>query len=213
MDPEIISLVLSIVTAVAAIVAIIISVTQICISNKQSLLDRRLKIYLTVKWMKALCDEHKNIPNDYLSDSRDEPIYTVDLFFIWMTNSSFLEEIQPSIHHILEGEWHRKYLLKIEELRNMCEEARLVFPGRIGFPLADFIYYYEEMLVSMYKYQIAIKEISKESSDNKVPFPKNNTLENGCRKTMVNRIKGTFDLAIRLDNDGVLEKAKNKIKL
>lgn len=137
---SIISLILSAVTVIAAITALVISVVQIRKSNKQSLFDRRLKAYLTVSWMKSLCNEYENISKQYLEDARNRPIYSIELLFVWMTNSSFLEEIQPLMEHVLEGEWQRKYLLKMEELRNICEEVRLIFPENIGFPLADFIF-------------------------------------------------------------------------
>ena len=203
---EIASFVLAIVTGAAAVIALIISIVQITTSNKQALFERRLKAFLTIKWMKQLCDENASLKETVLKD-KNEPMFSIDLFFVYMTNSSDLEVLQTVVGHVLESEYQRKYLLKIEELRSLCEEVRLIFPESIGYQLADFVYYYEEMLVAMYKYQVAIKSISKEL-DNK-PFPKDNSLENRQRKDAIRLIEGTFLLSEKLYNNGTLEKAKS----
>ncbi len=207
---EIASFVLAIVTGAAAVIALIISIIQITTSNKQALFERRLKAFLTIKWMKQLCDENTSLKETFLKD-KDEPMLSIDLFFVYMTNSSDLEVLQTVVGHVLESEYQRKYLLKIEELRSLCEEVRLIFPESIGYQLADFVYYYEEMLVAMYEYQVAIKSIRKESE--KKPFPVNNSVEVRQRKSMIRFIEGTFLLSERLFKNGILEKAKSSIKL
>lgn len=209
----ILNLVFSIVASIIAVIAVFISVIQIKKSNKQALFERRLKAYLTVKWMKALCDEHESISKTYLEEARKGPLLSIDLLFVWMTNCSALEEIQPVIHHILEGEFQRKYLLKMEDLRNLCEEVRLIFPENIGYKLADFIFYYEEMLVSIYKYQIAINGIEKECKENTKPLSSDNQLENSQRKIVVKNVNGTFELSKKLFSDGTFENAKKSIKI
>lgn len=210
MEP-VLNIVLSVITAFAAIVALGISVAQIIKSNKQSLFDRRLKAYLTVKWMKSLCDSNKELADDYLKDAEEGPLHALDYFFVLMTNTTFLEGVQSAISHVLEPEYQRVYLLKIEELRNLCEEVRLIFPEYIGYPLADFIFYYEEMLVAIYKYQVAFENISKKCTDSNKPFPGDNALENSQRKTVKKYISGTFELSERVF--GYLETAKRIIKL
>lgn len=210
---DVTNIIVSIVTAVTAVIAIIISVVQITKSNKQSLFDRRLNAYLTVKWMKSLCDENKSLATSYLQDGKTEPIFSIDLMFNMMTNCNYLEEIQGTLSHALESEYQRKYLLKIETLRNLCEEVRLIFPKNIGYPLADFIFYYEEMLVTMYKYQVAIDGITKECQQFNRPFPKDHSLENRCRTNLIKYLSGTFELAERLWKEGTLQKAVNQIKL
>ncbi len=87
-----------------------------------------------------------------------------------MVNCTFLENIQGTLSHTLESKFQRKYLLKMEALRNMCEEVRLIFTENIGYPLADFIFYYQEMLVSMYKYEIALNGLEKECQEANMPL-------------------------------------------
>lgn len=205
-------IIVSVVTAIAAIVALVISVIQISKSNKQSLFERRLNAYLKIRWLKALCDENNSFNENYLKEAKEGPVLVLDIFSC-MTNNSYLEEIQPVINHVLELEWQRKYLLKIEELRSLCEEVRLIFPENIGYSLADFIFYYEEMLVSMYKYQIALNHLEKESKELNRPLPTDDSLENNCRSVVVRNIEGTFELSERIFKEGTLEKAKKAIKL
>lgn len=207
--PEI---VLSIITALTAVIALLISIAGIKMSNKQSLFDRRLKVYLNIKWMKLLCDEHNKLANTYIKDSKDGPLLSVDFMFNLMTNCSFLEEVQGFLSHTLESECQRIFLLKIESLKSLCDEARLIFPKSIGYPLSDFIYYYEEMLLAMYKYQIALNAINKEYGKNN-KFPNDHPLENKCRERLVGTLSGTFERSRRLQNDDILQKASKKIKL
>lgn len=205
------NIILSIVTALTAIIAIIISFVQIIKNNKQALFERRLRAYLKIKWMKSLCDENKSIFNSYMCDLEEGPVKIMDLFFMSMTNVSYLEEIQECIKHVLEPDYQRKYLIKIEELRSLCEEVRMIFSENLCHTLADFIYYYEEMLVSIYKYQVVVNNISKYCIQNKLPFPDDNSLENSKRKEMIKYISGTFELAEKLDSS-TLDKFRSKIK-
>ncbi len=210
----VLSLVFSIITAITAVVAIFISIIQVRKSNKQSLFERRLRTYLTTKWMKSLCDENSTIAKEYIKDAETDLLLSIDFLFILMTNCTFLEEIGPAITNTIENkELHRKYLLKIEELRNMCEEVQLIFPDDIGHQLADFIFYYEEMLIALFKYKVAIDSIRQECRPKMEPLRKDDEFENKVRKEAVKYISGTFELAERLTLDGIFDKARKTIRL
>lgn len=208
----IVEIVLSTITAFTAVVAVFISIAGIKKSNKQSLFDRRLNVYLNIKWMTSLCDENNMLAKTYINDSKDEPLLSIDFMFNLMTNCSYLEEVQGLLSHTLESEYQRKFLLKLESFKSLCEEARLIFPESVGYPLADFIYYYGEMLLSMYKYQIALNGMNKKYGENN-ELPNDDQLENGCRERLFKNLSGTFELSCRLQNDGILQKASKKIKL
>ena len=214
MEPEtIINLIMAAITAATAIAAIVISVIQISKSNKQSLFDRRLNAFLKVKWMAALCDENQKLYKSYVSDANKGPVFDMDCLFGWLTNNAFLEDIQLVIKHPLDFELQKKYLSKMEELRNLCEEVRLIFPESIGYPMADFLFNFEELLVAMYKYQVAFESISKSCEQTNRPFPENNDLEAKCRQRFLRYLNGTFGYSEKLNKEGVLEKAKARIKL
>ena len=210
---SIIGVVVSIITAIAAVTALFLSLIQISKSNKQALLDRRIKSLLLIKWMKALCEEHSAFVRDYLNKMDKGPLFTADLLFLLLTNTSFLEEIQPAINHVLESEWQRQYLLKIGEMKNLCEEVRLVFPKKIRNILSDFVFYYEEMLVALYKYQVAFNSIKEECIDSKKHFPDNNELENKCRNKVKKYVSGTFDLALKLTDKKIIERSEKYIRI
>ena len=209
----ILNLVFSIVTALVAVIALIVSVVQIQKANKQSLFDRRLRAYLTIKWMKLLCDQNESIAKQYIEDAKNEPLLSIDLLFVWMTNCSALEEIQPVIHHTLEPDYQRKYLIKMEEIRNMVEEIQLIFPSSYSYSLADFVVYYEEMLVAIYKYKVGVASISEEEKEIGKPFPKNNSFEKNLRAIVVKYVSGTFELSKRIALEGLFDKAKKSIRL
>lgn len=208
----IVEIVLSTITALTAIVAVFISIAGIKKSNKQSLFDRRLNVYLNIKWMTSLCDENNMLAKTYINDSKDGPLLSIDFMFNLMTNCSYLEEVQGLLSHTLESEYQRKFLLKLESLKSLCEEARLIFSENIGSALGDFIYYYEEMLLSMYKYQIALDGMNRKYGENN-KLPNNDKLENACREKLIKYLSGTFELSCRLWNEGILEKVKKTIKL
>lgn len=210
---SIIGIVLSSVTSTVAIIALFISVVQIRKSNKQSLFEKRLNAFLNIKSMKSLCDQHKDIIAHYLDEIKDGPVFTVDLLFVWMTNNAFLETIQPSIHHVLETEWQRKYLLKVEELKSLREEAKLIFPKKYNNKISDFVSSYQELLISLYKYQVAYKDISKECHELKKPFPKNNQLEIRCRKSIENNLSLLIALSEEMSEKEILKKLSRDIRL
>lgn len=210
---SIISFVLSAITAFTAIAAIVISIVQISKSNKQSLFDRRLKAYLTIKWMKSLCDHNQSALPSVLNEAKNGPIQTLDLVFVWMTNDAFLEEVQPVITNCLDNELQRKFLIKIEDLRNLCEEVRMVFPESVSERLADFIYSYEEMLMAIYRYQICLNHLLDWSEKTKRPLPENDGNEMKMRAIVVKYLTDTFGFSKLLDKESSLLKAKKKIRL
>ena len=88
----------SIVTAIAAIVALIVSVSQVRVSNKQRLLDRRLCLWIKAHGLMELCGKNRS----FLVKRGDEPEFANDLMFQWMTNNSLLCDIGPAVGHVLE---------------------------------------------------------------------------------------------------------------
>lgn len=83
------------ITVTVAIIALFISCYQARLSNKQSLFNRRLNIWITVnKLMSVYINNAENLKQN------DEPQMAVDLLFIWLTNTTFLQSISPSINHV-----------------------------------------------------------------------------------------------------------------
>ena len=149
----------SVITALASILALGISIHQTMLSNKQHLFDRRLKAYILANGLMALCKEHYGL----LSAKREiYPQFANDYDFIWLTNNSYMESQAEAIEHPMEPPFHKEFLRKIEELRNMAMEFELIFKGEVASRYANFLRVYAETLTMMYRYQIVINKMNKE---------------------------------------------------
>ena len=151
----------TVMTSVAAFIALYLSVRQIQLSNKQQLFDRRLKAYMLANSIISLCKENYM----WLSEKREaEPQLTNDIVFMWFTNNTYMESQAKAILQPLEQPFHNDFLKKLEELRSMAIEFKLIFKGDVALLYCDFLRDYEKTLTAMYKYQIIIKKINEENS-------------------------------------------------
>ena len=151
----------TVMTFVAAFIALYLSVRQIQLSNKQQLFDRRLKAYMLANSIISLCKENYM----WLSEKREaEPQLTNDFVFMWFTNNTYMESQAKAILQQLEQPFHNDFLKKLEELRSMAIEFKLIFKGDVALLYCDFLRDYEKTLTAMYKYQIIIKKINEENS-------------------------------------------------
>ena len=103
----------AIVTALIAIIALFQTHTQIKISNKQFLFDKRLKKYLLIKGLLDLYRENEGILN--YSNNSDEEAIIVDLQFISLTNNTYLKDITCIITEPKNNEFKNNFLIKMEE--------------------------------------------------------------------------------------------------
>lgn len=144
------------ISAIVAIIALFISCYQARLSNKQSLFNRRLNIWITVdKLMGVYAKNAKNLKQD------DEPQMAIDLLFVWLTNTTYLQSVSASINHVLDAEHQLKLHLKLDEMRSLAMEARFCFKGKSGEAIAEFIEAYQSLLFSMYQYQILLNKMSR----------------------------------------------------
>lgn len=148
------------ISAIVAIIALLISCYQARLSNKQSLFNRRLNIWITVdKLMSVYVKNAKNLEHD------DEPQMAIDLLFVWLTNTTYLQSVSASIHHVLDAEHQLKLHLKINEMRSLAMEARFCFKNKSGDAIAEFIEAYQSLLFSMYQYQILLNKMSQSAKE------------------------------------------------
>lgn len=64
---------------------------------------------------------------------KDEPIFSIDMWFMWMTNNSYLEKIAPAINNPLNGESHKELLKKLESLKEVSTKIKFIFSLRNQF--------------------------------------------------------------------------------
>ena len=147
----------SCVSAAAAVVALFLSGRQIRLSNKQALFDRRISIWLVTKGLLELYrkSEHN------LATRNEGPQFALDQDYAWLTNNTFLCEVGPAANHPLEAEYQKLLLIKLEELKRLALEARLVFKGSPSEAISGFLLDYQELLFAIYRYQILIVNVKK----------------------------------------------------
>ena len=142
------------ISAIVAIIALLISCYQARLSNKQSLFNRRLNIWITVdKLMSVYVKNAKDLEHD------DEPQMDIDLQFALLTNTTYLQSISTSINHALDAEPQLNLHLKLDEMKSLAMEARFCFKGKSGNAIAEFIEAYQSLLFSMYQYQIPLNKM------------------------------------------------------
>lgn len=148
------------VSTIVAIIALLISCYQARLSNKQSLFNRRLNIWITVdKLMSVYAKNAKNLEHD------DEPQMAVDLLFVWLANTTYLQSISASINNVLDAEHQLNLHLKLDEMSSLAMEARFCFKGKSGDAIAEFIEAYRSLLFSMYQYQILFNKMLQSSKE------------------------------------------------
>lgn len=101
----------------------------------------------------------KNLEHD------DGPQMAIDLLFVWLTNTTYLQSISASINHVLEADPQLKLHLKLDEMKSLAMEARFCFKGKSGDAITEFIEAYQSLLFSMYQYQILLNKMSQSSKE------------------------------------------------
>ena len=144
----------AIITASIAIIALLQTHKQIKISNKQYLFDKRLSKYLLAKGLLELYKDNESLL-DYTDDPDNEAII-VDYQFINLTNNNYLKDVTCIINEPRNNEFKNNFLVKIEELKQLSNEVRFLFPNKSGLLLSNFIIKYQDTLMELYKYQVLL---------------------------------------------------------
>lgn len=150
----------SCVSAGVAILALFVSLRQGRMANRQSLFDRRLKIWIITEKLMQLYRI-----NSGLLKKGDEPRFAISLCFELLTNTTFLQEISPAISHVLESEHQLRLHLKLDEMKSLSVEATFVFKGQPKTVIAEFIDAYQALLFTIYQYQIILNTMQADSKE------------------------------------------------
>lgn len=150
----------SCVSAGVAILALFVSLRQGRMANRQSLFDRRLKIWVITEKLMQLYQI-----NSGLLKKDDEPRFAISLCFELLTNTTFLQEISPAISHVLESEHQLSLHLKLDEMKSLSMEATFVFKGQPKTVIAEFIDAYQALLFTIYQCQIILNTMQANSKE------------------------------------------------
>lgn len=206
---------LSIITIIATLIALWQTHKQIKISNKQYLFDKRLSNYLLAKGLLELYKDNESLL-DYTDDPDNEAII-VDYQFINLTNNNYLKDVTCIINEPKNNELKNNFLVKIEELKQLSNEVRFLFPNKSGLLLSNFIMKYQSVLMELYKYQIVLDLIKKDKIPRKNK-PTYNELQNEYgelkhRHRLYDAIDDLKKSFYEVVNKKVINKIEKSIKL
>ena len=159
--------------------------------------------------MSVYAKNAKNLEHD------DKPQMAIDLLFVWLTNTTYLQSISASINKVLDADLQLKLHLKLDEMRSIAVEARFCFKGKSGEAIAEFIEAYQSLLFSMYQYQILFNKMLQnareyqwtleqayerldEPNQRKELFEKENALAASYKTLCQQKIRGAIQHQIKL---------------
>lgn len=201
---------LPIITIIATLIALWQTHKQIKISNKQYLFDKRLSKYLLAKGLLELYKDNESLL-DYTDDPDNEAII-VDYQFINLTNNNYLKDITCIINEPKNNEFKNNFLVKIEELKQLSNEVRFLFPNKSGLLLSNFIMKYQNVLMELYKYQIVLDLMKKDEIPRKNK-PTYNELQNEYGELKHrHRLYDAIDDLKKSYHEAVSKKVINKIE-
>lgn len=201
---------LPIITIIATLIALWQTHKQIKISNKQYLFDKRLSKYLLAKGLLELYKDNESLL-DYTDDPDNEAII-VDYQFINLTNNNYLKDITCIINEPKNNEFKNNFLVKIEELKQLSNEVRFLFPNKSGLLLSNFIMKYQNVLMELYKYQIVLDLMKKDEIPRKNK-PTYNELQNEYGELKHrHRLYDSIDDLKKSYHEAVSKKVINKIE-
>ena len=203
---------LSLITGLTAVIALVLTLMQIRLSNKQSLFERRLECYLKIDGLMQLYKENQKLLE---TERKDEPLFALDLEFLWLTNNTYLEEASEAIKKPLENPEHKKFLVKREELKKLSAETELIFKGRSAKTISCFISDYEQLLFKMYQYQILLNNMRNYSEQFKATLEvaQKGVNETAYREKLLQAYANIKMAYLQVSQNHVMEKLKNQIKL
>lgn len=140
---------------------------QIELNIKQSLFERRVTSWKIIKALYLSIDDENFIIN---KEDIDFPMF----LYIKLTNNYYLQDIGNSIRGKNEKDhtWRRKqdgFFKKINEITLLSYEITLLFSGKEGEQISNFINSYKEMIKSVRRYEWEIdnlRELSEVRNEN-----------------------------------------------
>ncbi|WP_285011239.1 hypothetical protein [Lactococcus garvieae] len=130
---------------------------QIDLNIKQSLFERRVSSWKIIKALYLSFDDENFIIN---KEHSDFPFY----IYLKLTNNYYLQDIGNSIRGKNEKDhtWRRKqdsFLMKMNEMTLLSYEITLLFSGKEGEQISNFINSYKEMIKSVRRYEWEIDNL------------------------------------------------------
>ncbi len=158
---------------------------------------------------------YKENREDILNDRDQSPYLTVDMTFLHLTNNSYLCDIGKVIQNLLNPPLQRKFLIRLEDLKELSQQVRFSFTDSDAEKLSEFIIQYQRTLHELYKYQIIIKKMDEENDKNTQPLEtlQQNIDEPDRRKKLWDQLDQLDSAYNELEDNGCLAKLEEKTRL
>ena len=205
------NVIVSIITAIVAIFALGLTFKQIKLSNKQHLFDKRIENYIIAI---GLLDLYRT-NCEHLDLDKDEPILNIDLYFTWLSNNTYLEDITSVINNPLEKIIHKKFLIKSENMKEVGTKINFLFSDKTSKVLSDFVFSYQELLFSMYQYKIILNKMFEKNNEKRSSIEVMQKMfdEPKYRHNLQKKYRNLIEIEKNLKENKVEEKIKKQIKL
>lgn len=158
----------SIIAAITALVALWQTNKQIKLSNKHLLYDRRVSNFIIVNGLIQLHEESKNLMKN---DGYDQML-DVTVLFHSLTNNTYLKDIGTIIDNAKDEDIRHRFLIKLENLKRVSLEMEFLYAKCKVKLISDFIYEYQELLRTIYKYKIIQDKMLDANTEKPTEFEK-----------------------------------------
>lgn len=148
----VLNMVFSIVTAIIAGIALFQTKTQIRLSNRQNLFNRRLEKYLVVQDLMNLYKKHRNFIGE-----RERIIIAAEVYVAFLTNVSYLTDMMFAVNDPLNNEKQNIFLSKCEMLEKYATEIMILWGNTIGEDFGKFVRIYKCLLFKLYQQKVCLQ--------------------------------------------------------
>lgn len=155
-----------IIEAASAIIALLIGLLsmwqnnrQIKILNKQTLFDKRYKIWLLLQHMDNLCTNNLRLLN------RNDSLMAVDFIAACLVNSVHFYQMYDGFVKGEDDDAQTKFLALADNLKDYGVQAKLLFPEKYASYISEYFNNYVDLLLAMKKYDRLLCNISNISDE------------------------------------------------
>ncbi|GAB1376025.1 hypothetical protein MASR1M48_08710 [Lactococcus petauri] len=185
---------------------------QIDLNIKQSLFERRVTSWKIIKALYLSIDDENFILN---KEDSEFPIF----MYIKLTNNYYLQDIGNSIRGKNEKDhtWRRKqdsFLMKMNDMTLLSYEIPLLFSGKEGEHISNFINSYKEMIKSVRRYEWNMDNLRELSELEKEVFNKHTDVSKikSQREDLYEQYKLLFEMYKEIKENKYIDELYQQIK-
>lgn len=148
---------MSIISVVIALIALFQAHSQIKLSNKQQLFEKRLDVYLVIEEL-LRCYRNNQETIQSINSHSTQTNQMLYIQFAIFTSTHSLSEISSCIYEQTD-ENQKLFLLKLDMLDRIEQEIAFLFPKKEATLMSKFVHLYTGLLMTLYTYTNKIELI------------------------------------------------------